>query len=161
MIFVTIGNATQKFERLLEAVDRLAGAESLGPVMIQAGYSASFDARHCEVVDRLPPDEFARSIREAEVVISHGGAGTLWHSFRAGKVPVVMPRRAKYGEHVDDQYELVQALARQDKLIPAYEPEDLAEAVAEARRRGAQELPPPPTRMLELVAEAIEQLSRR
>jgi UDP-N-acetylglucosamine transferase subunit ALG13 len=69
-----------------------------------------------------------------------------------------MPRRRKYGEVVDDhQDELVQALCLEGRVIPAYEPQDLPNAIAEARRRNAQPVPPPPSRMLDRVAQAIEE----
>ena len=72
---------------------------------------------------------------------------------------MVMPRRRKYGELVDDhQVELTKALAAEGRVIPAYEPEDLPAAIEEARRRNTQPIPPPPSRMLDLVAQAIEEL---
>ncbi len=163
MIFVTVGNATQGFPRLLEGVDRLAGKGFFHDesVLIQSGNSTGFRAAHCNQVDFLPLDRYIELIERAETVVCHGGAGTLFHAFRAGKVPVVMPRRTKYGEHVDDQLELVEALAAEGRVIPAYEPENLPCAMTEARRRRTQPVPPPPSRMLELVARAIYEVSNR
>src|SRR5262249_1703039 len=123
LVFVTVGNATQGFFRLLEVVDSLAGEGFFKgeAVLIQSGNSMDFRAIHCKQQAFLPPDLFAQLIWEAKIVVCHGGAGTLYHVFRAGKVPVVMPRRKKYGEHVEDQLELVKALARENRIIPAYE----------------------------------------
>jgi exopolysaccharide biosynthesis glucuronosyltransferase PssE len=160
MIFVTIGNATQKFRRLLEAIDNMAGKGILkdDEVIIQSGNDRDFRASHCKQQDFLSPERFAELIREAEVIICHGGAGTLYHVFQAGKVPVVMPRRKKYGEHVDDQLALVKALAAEARIIPAYEPEELPKAIAEARSGKASPISRPPSRMLSLVAAAIQEL---
>jgi len=160
LIFVTVGNANQAFERLLQTVERLA-AEGLiaDDVLVQAGNNPDFRPLHCKVVSFLPLAEFERCVSEARVVVSHAGAGTLIHVLRAGKAPVVMPRRRKYGEHVDDhQMEIVEVLAADGRVIPAYEPEDLLGAIAEAARRGAQQPPPTPVRMVELVSQAIEEL---
>ena len=161
MIFVTVGNATQGFHRLLNAVDRLAGEGLLkgDEVLIQAGKSAGFRSSRCKVVDFLAVERFVEAIREADLVICHAGAGTLFHIFQSGKVPVVMPRRKLYGEHVDDhQLELAEALAQEGRIIQAYEPQDLSDAVTEARARKAKGIPPSPSRMLSLVAQAIEEL---
>jgi hypothetical protein len=43
-------------------------------------------------------------------------------------------------------------------MITAYEAEGLPRATAETKRRNTQPVPPPPSRMLELVAKAIEEL---
>jgi len=160
MIFVTVGNATQGFLRLLQTVDDLAGNGYFNGeiVIIQSGHSHDFRATHCQQEDFLPPQRFAELIRQSDVVVCHGGAGTLYHVFQAEKIPVVMPRRRKYGEHLDDQLELVKTLATQARVIPAYEPDDLPGAISAARERNAQPSPPPPSRMITLVAQAIEEL---
>lgn len=160
MVFVSVGNATQPFLRLLEAVDALAGQGVFGadPVVMQIGHANGFTPYFGRSVAFLSMDEFIVHVRQACLVICHGGAGTLYHTFQAGKVPVVMPRRRTYAEHVDDQYELVKTLAAEGRVIPAYEPDELPQAIAEARRRSAQHVAPPPSRMLTLVEDAIRQL---
>lgn len=161
MIFVTVGNATQGFRRLLDAISKLAeqGVFDEETVVIQSGSNPGFQSSHCEQTDFLPMDRFGEMIREADLVISHAGAGTLLHVLQAGKVPVVMPRFKRYGEHVDDhQVELVKTLASKGRVVPAYEPEDLPEAIAEAWRRSAHQVPSPPSRMITLVRQGIEEL---
>ena len=129
-------------------------------VLMQAGNSEHFKAQHCTQEGFLPIDRYQQLIQEADLVICHGGAGTLIHVFQAGKVPVVMPRRRKYGEIIDDhQLELLEVLASEGRVILAHEPDELCGAVVEAKRRRGQQGPRPPTRMLALVAEAIEKLS--
>src|SRR5437763_9602885 len=132
MIFVTVGNATQSFPRLLRAMDDLAGQGLNGESVVMQSGTPDYRAVHCSQRDYFPAEEFVNLIQTARVVVCHGGAGTLHHVFQAGKVPVVMPRRAKYGEHVDDQFQLVKAVAAAGRIIPAYEPEDLPAALARA-----------------------------
>lgn len=160
MIFVTVGNGSQRFGRLLQTVERLAAQGLIaGDVLVQAGNNPDFRPVHCKAVDFVPLAEFERLLNEARVIISHAGAGTLIHVFKAGRIPVVMPRKRNYGEVVDDhQMEIVEVLAAEGRLIPAYEPEDLAAAIAKAERRGTQAPPPAPVRMIELVSQAIEEL---
>lgn len=177
MIFVTVGNATQGFRRLLDAVDELAGEGAFGneTVFIQSGNNPDFRPSHCKYQPFLTMEDFVAKIRESDMIIGHAGAGTLLHALHAGKVPVVMPRQKKYGEHVDDhQIELVKALATEWRVIPAYEPEDLPEAITEVmeanvRReasgarekslegKGWREQSP----ILELVGRAIEELMKK
>lgn len=161
MIFVTVGNATQGFGRLLKTVDQLAadGFFKGDEVLIQAGNNPGFQALNCKQEAFLSMEQFSGMISKAALVISHAGAGTLLQLLQAGKTPIVMPRRKQYGEVVDDhQLELVKALASEGRIVPAYEPKDLPKAIEEARRRNTQPVPPPPSRMLDLVAQAIEEL---
>ncbi len=161
MIFVTVGNPTQGFRRLIEAVDRLGGEGFFNEemVLIQSGNNSDFRPSNCKHEPFLAMEDFEKKVNEAELIISHAGAGTLLHVIQAGKVPIVMPRQKRYGEHVDDhQVELTTALAAEGRVIPAYEPEDLPGAIKEGRRRNTQPFPHPPSRMPDLVGKAIEEL---
>ncbi|GAC1365314.1 MAG: hypothetical protein NVSMB32_08730 [Actinomycetota bacterium] len=160
MIFVTVGNATQPFPRLMAAVDTLARANLFGdePVFIQTGREAHFRSERCDYRAFLTEAEFQAHIQECRLVICHAGCGTLRNVFLAGKRPVVMPRRKRYGEHVSDhQMQLTRALSAQDRIFPAYEDADLAAAIAAAS--AAPQLPPfPQPPMIGLVARAVDVL---
>jgi UDP-N-acetylglucosamine transferase subunit ALG13 len=132
--FVTVGNATDGFRRLLDAVETLAADGALpAPLVIQSGNNPGFVSRHGLVRSFLPMDEFEDHVRRARLVIAHAGAGTVLHALAAGRTPVVMPRRVRYGEHVDDhQAEFVECLARVGRVIAAWEPADLPGAVRRA-----------------------------
>lgn len=161
-MFVTVGNATQGFKRLLDAVDEAAGQGLFGdePIFIQTGNNPDFHASHCEQQSFLPMPQFEALLRDSSLIISHGGAGTLINILRAGRVPVVMPRRQRYAEHVDDhQVELIQALAEQGRVVPVFESADLKVGVKEARRRNKQPRAQSNLQLVELVARAIEELS--
>ena len=69
-------------------------------------------------------------------MILHAGAGSVSHAIRAGKIPVIMPRRAECGEHVNDhQVEFAHALAETGSAVVAEEPEHFEAAIEEALRR--------------------------
>ena len=57
----------------------------------------------------LDPVDFDRNVETADVVVSHGGVGTLLRILEMGKQPVVMSRLARHREHVDDHQTQVQA----------------------------------------------------
>jgi len=161
VVFVTVGNARQEFSRLVRAVDAMCGSGAFGeePVVVQRGHTGGESLAHCRSVDFLPLDEFDRHLREASLVVCHGGTTQL-SAIRLGKVPIVMPRRRKFGEHVNDhQVQLVEALAAEGLVVPAYEPEDLAAAISEARQRSGQ--PVPTCAMVRLVADALQEIGAR
>lgn len=132
--FVSLGNALQPFARLLEGIGRLA-ARLPQPVIVQHGHTPFHDGA-CLPAPFLGMDEFIEHIHNADLLIMHAGAGSIMHAVEAGKVPVVMPRRAVFGEHVNDhQVEFAQALAEAGKVVMANTPDDLAHAVEEAMAR--------------------------
>lgn len=133
--FVSVGNATQPFTRLLEAVCALA-PQLPQPVFVQFGIAQPFACPACTGVGFLAMGEFAQRVSEAELLILHAGAGSVIHAIHAGKVPVVMPRLAKYGEHVDDhQLEFAHELEKTGKVLVAHDAATLAQAAAAALQR--------------------------
>jgi len=163
VVFVTVGSAPQGFGRLLEAVDRLAGtgAFSGDPVLMQVGHAAGFHPIHCAARTFIARENFQELVQQASLVICHGGATSL-EIIRAGKLPIVMPRRKQYGEIVNDhQVEFAQALAAEGRVIVAMEPEDLPEAIAKARQLNMIRRPLPSSPMVSLVTHALEELTGR
>lgn len=152
--FVSVGNATQPFTRMLEAVGRLV-SQLPQPVVIQRGHTP-FENPNCEVLDFVGMERFEALVSSADLLIFHAGAGSVIHAVRAGKIPVVMPRLARYGEHVDDhQVEFAEMLAGQGKVILARDASDLEVAVAQARALGSRPAGTEPPRMLGMVAAEL------
>jgi UDP-N-acetylglucosamine transferase subunit ALG13 len=144
MIFVTVGNAHHGSLRLLSAVESLAAVGEFGDekVITQSGNNADFRPQYCENRPFVNMDEFHELVRQARVVVCHAGAGTLSAVLRTSKTPVVMPRRLKYNEIVDDhQPELLEAFASRGLVVPAYEVEDLPQAIREAASRAPVAVP--------------------
>ena len=78
----------------------------------------------CEV----PIAEMRSAMREADVVISHGGVGSALAAMQAGHRALYVPRRSTHGEHVDDhQVELARELERRE-LVVAREAHELTYA---------------------------------
>jgi UDP-N-acetylglucosamine transferase subunit ALG13 len=50
----------------------------------------------------VPAADLATAIAAADVVVAHAGAGIALTVLEAGKIPILVPRRAAFQEHVDD-----------------------------------------------------------
>lgn len=136
VVFVTVGTHEQQFDRLVKAVDGLVADGALAEaVFVQTGY-CDYKPEHCEWSRFVPAAEMADCMREADVVVTHGGPSSFIEAMAVGKVPVVVPRRAEFGEHVNDhQVSFVREVAeRKGGIVPAYDVVDLAVAIEEARR---------------------------
>ena len=71
--------------------------------------------------------ELEAAMAEADVVVAHAGTGTALTAFELGRCPVLVPRRARHAEHVDDhQVGAAAALAARSLVLYA-EVEDLTD----------------------------------
>lgn len=122
MIFVTVGTHEQPFNRLIKAVDDLVADGTITEeVIIQRGYS-TYEPKHCKYYDLLPWDEMQKYNKEARIVITHGGPASFIDVLALGKTPIVVPRQAKYNEHVNDhQLEFAKQLIKKNISIVVIE----------------------------------------
>lgn len=102
MIFVTVGTHEQPFDRLIQEVDKLKGEGQIeDEVIIQTGYSM-YKPKYCKWSRLIPYEEMEINIANADIVITHGGPASFIAPLQVGKIPVVVPRQKKFGEHVND-----------------------------------------------------------
>jgi UDP-N-acetylglucosamine transferase subunit ALG13 len=73
----------------------------------------------------LPADELEAAMRAADVVVTHAGVGSALSALEAGRRPLLVPRRADRGEHVDDHQEQVAAELEGRGLAIVREADDL------------------------------------
>jgi UDP-N-acetylglucosamine--N-acetylmuramyl-(pentapeptide) pyrophosphoryl-undecaprenol N-acetylglucosamine transferase len=112
---------TYAFPRL---IDRLApllqGVEVLWQVGATDVSAHGIDGRHT-----VPHDEIQAAVANADLVIAHSGTGAALTALEAGKAPVLVPRLARFGEHIDNhQLQIGTELARRDLAVFAH-PEQL------------------------------------
>jgi beta-1,4-N-acetylglucosaminyltransferase len=128
--FVSIGNGTQSFARLLNEVKRIA-PELPQPVIVQHGRTA-FAADNIDSFDFSDEAQFLKLLAECSVFITHGGGGSVFSAIKLGKKPIVVPRRIGFGEIVDDhQMAFTKELARLDKIVPVYDVASLSQSVSQ------------------------------
>lgn len=101
LILLSLGTHQQPFPRALDLVEPLArGGEEL---VIQHGSTAPRPEMPNTVwIEFMPFDDVVQTMTRAENIICHAGVGTIMTALKTGHTPVVIPRQARYGEHVDD-----------------------------------------------------------
>lgn len=100
MIFVTVGTHEQQFDRLVEYIDRL-GEKKEEEIIVQTGFS-TYEPKYCMWSRFFPYGEMDEYIRKARIVITHGGPSSFIAPLQVGKIPIVVPRKKEFGEHVND-----------------------------------------------------------
>jgi UDP-N-acetylglucosamine transferase subunit ALG13 len=98
MILVTVGASRFPFDRLIAAMEGIAGGEEL---VVQHGPSPVRPAG-ARCVEFMAMDEMAACVREARLVITHAGVGSILLCLGNGLRPCVVPRLRAFGETVDD-----------------------------------------------------------
>ncbi|CAJ2231390.1 glycosyltransferase [Lactiplantibacillus plantarum] len=103
MIFVTVGTHEQPFNRLIEWIDQMKreGLLTDESVFLQIGYS-TYIPKYCQYKDFISPQEMDYFMQKADRIITHGGPSSFIGALQHGKEPIVVPRRKKFNEHIND-----------------------------------------------------------
>lgn len=157
--FVALGTHIDPFARMLRTVEDAVDAGVLpGPIVAQAGVTPVAPRDDLRAAEWMSPDEIQAAVESARYVVCHSGSGLIARCLRAGRRPLVLPRLARHGEHVDDhQLQLVRKLGEMDCIVPLdgpITPEHLARADRPLPAASASELPS----MVDLVARELRAL---
>lgn len=132
MIFVTVGTHEQQFNRLVQMIDELKRDGVIQEeVLIQTGYS-TYEPRYCEWSQWIPYKGMFENVDKARVVITHGGPSSFIMPIQIGKTPIVVPRQAKFEEHVNNhQVKFCNAVAdRYGSIIVVEDIEKLGDVIS-------------------------------
>ncbi len=104
MILVTLGTQQQQFTRLLDYIEK---SKITDKIIVQAGHT-KYTSSKMEIFEFIDYDKMSKYVDEADLIITHGGTGSIVGPLKKGKKVIGCARDKKYGEHVDNhQYELV------------------------------------------------------
>ena len=99
MIFVILGTQDKSFERMLKEIDSLIRDGIIKEkVIVQAG-STIYETDTMEILDYVPMEEFQKYIKKADIIITHGGVGSILDALKYNKKVIAIPRLSKYSEH--------------------------------------------------------------
>ncbi|MFH0861623.1 MAG: PssE/Cps14G family polysaccharide biosynthesis glycosyltransferase [Candidatus Altiarchaeota archaeon] len=139
-IFLTVGTQKTQFNMLIREMDRLVEVgEIKAKATAQIGGS-DYLPRNFEYVVYSSPEEVKMMTDEADVVVTHGGVGSITYALQKGKPVVAVPRLKSQGEYFDDhQLQLVGELAKLGLILPVYDICDLGSAI----KKSADHTPKP------------------
>jgi len=100
VILVAVGTQFP-FDRLVRTVDEWAAANGRSDVIAQVGPSA-YQPRALKSFPFLDPEKFEQLQREADIIVSHAGMGSILTAMQYGKPIIIMPREFARGEHRND-----------------------------------------------------------
>jgi UDP-N-acetylglucosamine transferase subunit ALG13 len=129
MIFLTVGTQFG-FDRLVKVVDNAIADGLIGqPVFAQIGPGV-YQPKHMEYVVSLDKDKFDQTLHSSNAMISHAGIGSIVMALNASIPLLVMPRRKKYGEVVNDhQLHTARKFEELGHILVAYDTDELPEKI--------------------------------
>lgn len=158
MILVTLGTQNNSFHRLLEEVQKnIDNGNIKEEVIVQNGYT-KFDSKQMKLIKEIPQDEFNKLIDQANLVITHGGVGSIITAITKGKKVIAIPRLKKYNEHVNDhQIEIIDSFNEKGYIIGIHSVEELGKALEKAKNFKPQKYVKNTGSILKLVEDFIDQ----
>lgn len=117
MVLVTVGTQKQSFDRLFELI-RSSKELKKEELVVQRGYTKCNNSKRIKAFDFIPLEEMDKYISDSDLIISHGGVGTIFSAIKKGKKVIAVPRLEKYGEHINDhQIEICEELEKEGYIL--------------------------------------------
>lgn len=118
MILVTLGTQDKSFTRLLKTVEKEIQNKSIKEkVIVQSGYT-KFKSKNMEIFDYCDPKELDKLMKKANVIITHGGVGSILGALKYNKPVIAAARLSQYKEHNNNhQEQIIKEFAKEGYLI--------------------------------------------
>lgn len=135
MILVLLGTQNNDFSRLLKEIDKqIKNGLIKDEVIVQAGFT-KYKSKDMQIFDMKPMNELNKLIDEANLIITHGGAGTIINSLKKGKKVIAVPRLKEHSEHVNNhQKAIISRFNREGYIIGVLDDMTLEEALKKAEK---------------------------
>ena len=133
MIFVTLGTQDKPFTRIIQAVEQaVIDGKITDEVVVQSG-NTKYESKVLNVLNYVPFDEFNNYLAKADIIITHGGVGSILNALKLKKKIIAVPRLKKYGEHINDhQLQVIQKMTQQGYILSCEDENEIENKVKQA-----------------------------
>lgn len=158
MILVILGTQDKEFPRLLEAVDReIKKGNIKEKVVVQAGQT-KYESKNMEILDLVSAPEFEKLIDKADLIITHGGVGSILNAIKKGKKIIAAARLAEYKEHHNDhQKQIIKEFEDQGYLLELKDFNELGKLITKAKKFKPKKFESNTKNMVKLIEDYIEE----
>ena len=159
MILVLLGTQNNSFNRLLEEIEKnIKNGTIKEEVIVQAGYT-KFETDKMKIIDLMSKEQLEKFQDKADLIITHGGVGSIISSIEKGKKVIAVPRMHEYGEHVNNhQKEIVKDFNDKGYIIGIEKVEDLKQAIEKIKKFEPKKYQPNNEKMLKIIEEFIDNI---
>lgn len=159
MILVLLGTQNNSFHRLLEEIDNLIEKKIIKEeVVVQAGYT-KYASGNMKIFDFISKEELEELEKKANLIITHGGVGSILLSITKNKKVIAVPRYHQYKEHVNDhQKEIVELFHQKGYIIGVQGVEELEQAMMKVESFEPKKYQQNHDRMLKIIEDFIDKV---
>ena len=148
MIFVTTGTAG--FDDLVKKVDEIA-PKLQDEIIVTIGYG-KYKPKNCKWMKFT--DKFEDHIKKSSLIITHGGAGSVFACLKAKKKILAVPNP----KHIDDQSEIINKLSGDGYLLGCKDFSDLEMYIKKTKLYKFKKYNSPKCEIKERIVEFIEEI---
>lgn len=159
MILVILGTQDKVFPRILEALEKeIQKGIIKEDVVVQAG-NTKFESKNMQIFDFISMDKFDELIRKADIIITHGGVGTILSCIRNKKKVIAVPRLSKYMEHENDhQLQIIEEFSKLGYILPCVDLNDLESILKEIKNFKPKKYVSNNNKMIKLIENYIDNI---
>ena len=118
MILVTLGTQDKDFSRLLKAVEKQIKKGNIKDKVVAQIGTTKYNSDLMETFDLIPTDKFNELMSECDILITHGGVGSILAGLKENKKVIAAARLSKYKEHVNDhQLEIIDKFTKSGYIL--------------------------------------------
>lgn len=118
MILVTLGTQDKDFSRLLKAVEKQIEKGNIKDKVVAQIGTTKYKSNLMETFDLIPSDKFNELMSECDILITHGGVGSILAGLKENKKVIAAARLLKYKEHVNDhQLEIIDKFTKSGYIL--------------------------------------------
>ncbi len=157
MVLVILGTQDKEFPRLLEAVDKAIDEGFIkDEVIVQAGQT-KYESKNMKMFDLLPAPAFDKLMDEADLIITHGGVGSILAAIKKHKKVIAAARLEKYKEHHNDhQKQIIGEFVKQGYLLELEDFDDLGKIIKKINKFKPKKFVSNTQNMIKLIENYIE-----
>jgi len=135
MILVMLGTQDKQFKRLLDAVQKQINKKKIKEeVIVQAGFT-KYTSKDMKIFGYIPTEELKKYIKDASLIITHGGVGSILDGINNNKKIIAAPRLKEFGEHVNNhQLEIIGEFYKRGYILELKNFNNLDKVLVEAKR---------------------------
>ncbi|MEG0577558.1 MAG: PssE/Cps14G family polysaccharide biosynthesis glycosyltransferase, partial [Bacilli bacterium] len=130
-----VGTQDKSFERLLKRVEeQIIKGNIKDKVIVQAGYTP-YKSKYMEIFEFLPMDTFNKLLKECDILITHGGVGSIITGLKNGKTVIAAARLKEYGEHTNDhQLQIIKNFSSAGYILELSKMDELNAVLKKAKK---------------------------
>ena len=157
MILVTLGTQDRSFKRLLDAIQKqIDNGNIKDKVIVQAGHTI-YKSKDMEIFDLIDRDQFSELISKCDLLITHGGVGSILTGLNNNKKVIATPRLKEYNEHQNNhQLEIIEKFSNTGLILPLYNLDELDKVLKEVKIFKPKKFKSNTSNMIKLIEEFID-----